>query len=201
MFRATRRQICKQALLGVGACVALSALGCRRSHPTGPAPATSGSGGARPQPQTFSVAAFATLAAVCERLLPRDQGPGAIDLGVPTYIDTMVATPELAAVREMLLKVLPIVDKESRKRFGGKPFSEATPAEQDFVLDTWQHGSETRLHFFDVILSITLEGAFSDPKYGGNAGGRGFSMIGFIPDPPLKKMPSASTMHHADTPK
>jgi gluconate 2-dehydrogenase gamma chain len=153
-----------------------------------------------PEPRTLTAAGFATLSAICERLLPRDEAPGAVDLGVPAYIDAMVATPELASVREMLQKVLPIFDKESRKRFGGKAFSELAATEQDTILDTWQHGSESRQHSFDVILSLTLEGAFGDPKYGGNKGGKGFAMIGFTPDAPLKKIPTMSTMHHDGAP-
>lgn len=200
MFRPTRRQFCEHALLGVGACIALPGLACR-SHPARPRPAPVESGASLAPSRTLSAAAFATLSAVCERLLPRDQDPGATNLGVPTYIDGMVATPELASVREMLLKVLPIFDKESRKRFGGKAFPEVTPGEQDIVLDSWQHGSESRQHSFDVILSLTLEGAFGDPKYGGNKGGRGFSMIGFAPEGPLKKMPHMPTMQHDATPE
>jgi gluconate 2-dehydrogenase gamma chain len=192
----TRRQFCEQTVLGVGAWTALCGIGCRphSAKQTQPTPDASAPA---PPPRTFSAAAFATLSAVCEQLLPRDQDPGALDLGVPAFIDAMVATPELASVREMLLKVLPIIDKESRKRFGGKAFPEASSAERDSVLESWQNGSESRQHFFDVILSLTFEGAFGDPKYGGNTGGRGFSMIGFSPDVPLKKMPA---MHHDSTP-
>jgi gluconate 2-dehydrogenase gamma chain len=206
MFRLSRRQFCEHALVGVGvgagATAALAALGCRThagesvsAADAAPSPVDSPLP-SLPQPKTLTVAEFATLAAVCERLLPRDQDPGARDLGVPTYIDAMVATPELAPVHEMLLKVLPILDKESRKRFSSKDFAEIAPADQDAILDTWQHGSESRQHFFDVILSLTLEGAFGDPKYGGNLGGRGFAMIGFTPDLPLKKMAPMPTHQH-----
>jgi gluconate 2-dehydrogenase gamma chain len=132
---------------------------------------------------TFSAANYAILSAVCERLLPRDQDPGAIDLGVPTYIDRAVADPELAPVRDLLLRVLPVVDRESRRRFGGKAFHEAAPTEQDEILRLWQRGNDGGQSFFPVILSLTLEGAFSDPKYGGNSEGRGFAMIGFRPGP------------------
>jgi len=199
MVRPTRRQFCEHAVVGVGAAAALAALGCR-SQPPAPVPASLDAGRAAAEPRTFTVAAFATLSAVCERLFPRDEDPGAIDLGVPSFIDTMVATPELASVKEMMLKVLPIIDKESRKRFGGKAFSEVTSAEQDTILDTWQHGTDSRQHFFDVILSLTMEGAFGDPKYGGNLGGRGFAMIGFTPDLPLKKMGPMPTMSHDGAP-
>jgi len=190
----TRRQFCANAALlgvGVGGYAALSAMACRSRavKPTAVAPE------AGPPPLvTFTAAAFATLSAVCERLLPRDEDPGAIDLGVPGYIDRMVASPELTSVRELLLRVLPIVDREARKRYGGKAFHETAPAEQDEVLGLWQHGHDGSQPFFPVILSLTLEGAFGDPKYGGNSGGRGFAMIGFTPDAPLRKMTSMLPM-------
>jgi gluconate 2-dehydrogenase gamma chain len=147
-------------------------------------------------PQTFTAAAFATLSAVCERILPRDDDPGATDLGVPGYIDRMAATPELASVRDMLVRALPAFDKESRKRHGGKAFAEATAAEQDEIIGSWQHGRDGSQHVFDVLVSLTLEGAFGDPKYGGNTGGRGFAIIGFKPDPPLVKMAPMPAMDH-----
>lgn len=143
---------------------------------------------------TFSAAGFATLSAICERLLPRDEDPGAIDLGVPAYIDRSLASDELTSVRELILRVLPIIDRESRKRFAGKAFHEATAAEQDSVLSIWQHGRDGSQPFFPMILSLTLEGAFGDPKYGGNLGGRGFAMIGFTPSSPVSM---GAAMHGA----
>jgi gluconate 2-dehydrogenase gamma chain len=199
MHRPTRRQFCEHALFGLGA-VSLSALAplACRTRSSAPTPATSDAGGSGATstyvPRTFTAATFAILSAVCERLLPRDQDPGAIDLGVPGYIDAMAATPELASVRELLVRVLPALDKDSKKRFGGKAFAEVDSAEQDTILDSWRHGKDGSQHFFDVILSLTMEGAFGDPKYGGNTGGRGFDMIGFRPDPPLKKMTPMAPM-------
>jgi gluconate 2-dehydrogenase gamma chain len=193
MSRATRRQFCRGiSLLLVAPAAAIPATACRpRDAAPPPAPADAGA----PALQTFTVATFATLSAVCERLLPRDEDPGAIDLGVPGYIDGALASPDLVSSRELLLRVLPILDKESRKRFGGKKFHEAAAAEQDTVIGAWQHGRDGSQHFFDVILSLTLEGAFGDPKHGGNLGGRGFAMIGFTPDLPLSKA-AMSAMHH-----
>jgi gluconate 2-dehydrogenase gamma chain len=143
---------------------------------------------------TFTAATFATLSAICERILPRDQDPGAIDLGVPVYVDRALATPELASAREVVLRVMPLVDRQARTRFGGKGFHEVTPEQQDEILGLWEHGHDGGQHFFPVILSLTLEGAFGDPKYGGNAGGLGFAMIGFTPEPPLHKMSSMHAM-------
>lgn len=196
MPRPTRRGFCGLMMhLGVIAYATGRAAGCR---PHGGGRSLSGTeAGAPPLLRTFSPATFATLSAVCERLLPRDADPGAIDLGVPKYIDRAVAEPELAPIRSLLLRVLPIIDRESRKRFGEKAFHEAAPTEQDEIIGLWQHGHDGGQAFFPVILSLTLEGAFSDPKYGGNSGGRGFDMIGFRPAPPL-----SMGMHaHAASPK
>jgi gluconate 2-dehydrogenase gamma chain len=190
--RPTRRQFCRATLLGVGV---LPLASCR-STPKETHPTTAPEAEAPAALRTFNAATFATLSAICERILPRDQDPGAIDLGVPTFIDHMAATPELAPVRETLLRALPVFDTDARKRHGGKAFHELTEAEQDEILGTWQHGREGRPHFFDVVVSLTLEGAFGDPRYGGNAGGRGFAMLGVRSDPPLSKMALMPGMHH-----
>jgi gluconate 2-dehydrogenase gamma chain len=178
-------------LFGVGACVALSAIGCR-SHswgqPSAPEAGDDAAPQAGPRPRNLSVPAFATLSAVCDRLLPRDEDPGALDLGVPAYIDGMIGTPDLSNVREMFWKVFPILDKEAGQKFGGKLFADLAPDEQDAILETWQNGKESRQKFFEITVTLAMEGAFGDPKYGGNVGGLGFKMVGFTPDPPLKKM-------------
>jgi gluconate 2-dehydrogenase gamma chain len=152
--------------------------------------------------RTLSREAFATLSAVCDRILPRDEDPGALDLGVPEYLDAMLGTKDLATVHEMLGKVFPVLDKEAAKKFSGKKFAEIAPTDQDAILATWQNGTESRQKFFDIAVSLTMEGAFGDPKYGGNKGGLGFKMMGFTPDAPLKKVggmampPMAPMMHH-----
>jgi gluconate 2-dehydrogenase gamma chain len=146
--------------------------------------------------QTFTPATFATLTAICDRILPRDEDPGALDLGVPGFIDRMASAPELGSVKETLLRALPVFDTDARKHHGGKAFHELAPEVQDEVLGAWQTGRDPRPHFFEVIVSLTLEGAFGDPKYGGNAGGRGFAMLGVTPDPPLSKMALGHGVHH-----
>lgn len=143
---------------------------------------------------------MSTLTAVCERILPRDEDPGAVDLGVPEYIVRMLDTPDLAAVREMFWKILPMMDTEAGKKFSGKRFADLAPTEQDAILDTWQNGKESRQKAFEILVTLTLEGAFGDPKYGGNTGGLGFKMIGFTPDAPLKKMTPMPAHHGASHP-
>jgi gluconate 2-dehydrogenase gamma chain len=133
-------------------------------------------------------AAFATLSALCERLLPRDDQPGALDLGVPEYIDRAIAAPDLAPVRALVERLLPVLERETRERFHGAGFHDATVEQQDAMILAWQRGHERTRPFFDAVLSLTLEGAFGDPKYGGNKGGEGYVLVGFVPGPPLHKM-------------
>lgn len=194
--RLGRRRFLEQLTgLGLGGYAALSCLGCRsRASSTAAAASDSGADASGPALLTFTTSSFATLSAICERLLPRDEDPGAIDLGVPTYIDRALATADLASIREVVLRVLPLVDRQTRERFGGKAFHEATAEQQDDVLGLWERGHDGGQRFFPIMLNLTLEGAFGDPKHGGNAGGRGFAMIGFTPDPPLHKMSSMHAM-------
>ena len=200
----TRRQFVRHAAFaGFGTYVALTTGACRRRA----APPPSGEAAAPPahaQPTSLTAAEFAAVSAVCDRLLPRDEDPGALDLGVPTYIDRAVASPDLAETREILVRLIPALDRQSRKRHGGKAFSDATPDEQDRLLAAWQRGAGGERRFFAAMLDLTLEGAFGDPKYGGNAGGRGFALTGFTPGPPMPKMspqtPATPGMHHGKTP-
>ena len=195
MLRSSRREFVKHGtIIGIGA---LSTMACRsRRMKEAPASAARDAATAVPALRTFSATTFATLTALCERILPRDQDPGAIDLGVPAYIDQMVATAELVPLKETLLRALPVFDSDARKHNGGRTFHELASGEQDEILSSWQHGRDPRPHFFDILVALTLEGAFGDPKYGGNIDGRGFGMLGVRPDPPISKMALMAGMHH-----
>jgi gluconate 2-dehydrogenase gamma chain len=180
----TRRQFVQQiTVAGAGGCVALAAIGCRPRPAAPPAASAPPPDTAPPLPSGFTTAQLATIAAVCERILPRDQDPGAIDLGVPVYIDRAMTAPELAGHRDLIVSLLPLLDRHARQRFGGRSFAEAAPDQQDSLLSSWQHGRGGDRRFFEVMLGLTLEGAFGAPSHGGNRGGRGFDLIGFTPGP------------------
>jgi hypothetical protein len=193
MRRRTRRQFCEDAALALALSVTGTGCRSRSSLASGGDSGASGAAADSSLPEEYhgqplSPAAIATLTAVCERILPRDEDPGAVDLGVPQYIVRMIETPDLEAVREMFWKIFPIMNKEAGKKFSGKVFADLAPTEQDAILDTWQNGKESRQKAFEILVTLTMEGAFGDPKYGGNTSGLGFKMIGFTPDAPLKKM-------------
>lgn len=194
MGKTTRRQFIRRTVLGFGAYVAVGGGACkppeRQQFGTGPAP-----GLVLPKDglKSLTLDQYRLVAAACERILPRDEDPGATDLGCALYIDRAMADPEARAMwGRAFFGGLGALDKQSRGRFK-KAFADAAPEEQEALLAAWQqsrHSGETA--FFEVLHSLTLEGAFGDPTYGGNKDGLGFVMVGFVPPAP---MPGQHLLH------
>ena len=180
----------QRAVLGFGGYLAITSGACKRPR----TPAAPDAGAAPPLEssglRSLTAAQYMTLAAACERILPRDQDPGATDLGCALYIDRALAEPDAHALfGRALLGGLKALDNQSLRRFQG-PFAEATAAQQDQLLGEWQvskHSGETA--FFEVLHALTMEGAFGDPSHGGNKDGQGFAMVGFWPPPPTPGVP------------
>src|SRR5215470_5540886 len=135
-----------------------------------------------PKLAALTEAEYATTTAACDRILPRDEDPGAVDLGVPEYIDHALAT-ELARLRDRFTAGLRALDAAAQQRAGAR-FCDATAAVRDHILDDWQDGTREQADFVRMLMNLTLEGAFGDPSYGGNRGGRGWALIGFAPCEP-----------------
>jgi gluconate 2-dehydrogenase gamma chain len=194
----SRRDFIVHTVLGFGGYLAVAEAGCKREEP--PAPAT-GKGKKKraeappappPEPrpgkglQSLTATEYATLSAACERILPRDDDPGATDLGCADYIDRALSLPD---VKELwgrpILGGLPILDRQAHTRHG-HPFADCSAEQQDALLLGWQKSSHSgESAFFEVLHTLTLEGAFGDPTYGGNRKGLGFLMVGFVPPPPM----------------
>jgi len=123
---------------------------------------------------------YDTLVAAVDRIFPRDEDPGAVELGVPEYIDGALATPELAPVRGEFVRGLAALMRRATT-VHLKPFPALGPAEKDALLTSFKEaGPGTgEGHFWTVLIALTMEGLFGDPKYGGNRGGRGWQLIGF----------------------
>jgi gluconate 2-dehydrogenase gamma chain len=177
---------------GVGGYLAFAA-GCKSKtgSPSVPAP---------PEPgklRFFTPLEFQTAAAVAERILPRDQDPGAIDLGVPDYLDRTLAAEDLSQWRDPVREGLERLNKQV-KADEGSFFVELDAKKQDKKLLLWQRqGTPADKKFFEIMMWLTFEGAFGDPTYGGNKDGKGFVMIGFMPGPPMPGM----DMIHLEEPK
>jgi len=125
------------------------------------------------QTRTLSAGAFATLHAICARLIPTDDaGPGATEAHAADYIDRALGGA-LAATRSDYTTGLAAIDATARERFGGL-FAALTQDQQDAVLRELQ---ETP--FFNLVRGHTLQGTFCDPIYGGNANFVGWDLIGY----------------------
>lgn len=160
------------------------------------------------QPSFFNDEEFAFITAAVSRLIPNDaSGPGAIDAGVPEYIDRQMQTPYgvganwymqgpfLPDADPLLGYQLPLKPREiyrlgiaeangfARKQHGGL-FHKLSGAHQDSLLALMESGKADfakvppRL-FFATLLQNTREGFFCDPVHGGNRGLVGWKLIGF----------------------
>jgi len=145
----------------------------------------------------FSQEQFQLTEAATERIFPKDDlGPGAKELGVAYFIDHQMAGayglnakdymmgpfikgeptqgnyPRIRR-HELITMGLRAMQDVTQKKYN-KSFTELTEAEQDEVLKMFEKGDgividgATSQGFFNLLRSLTLEGAYSDPLYGGN---------------------------------
>jgi gluconate 2-dehydrogenase gamma chain len=160
------------------------------------------------EPAFFTPDEWAFVVAACDRLIPADEvGPGAVDLGVPEFLDRHMQTPYASGaiwymqgpfleaapefgyqgrlpLREILRVGIAEMDTHCRKAFDGKAFVQLAGAEQESLLEAAQAGSlqfeaiSSKL-FFAYLLGEVRNGYFADPAYGGNKGMGSWKMIGY----------------------
>ena len=153
-------------------------LGC---HDSGkPAKAPSKAKGLTTSHRTFTSAEFATMSAACERIVPADEDPGAVDAQVPTYIDRMLQTPELHQMKEDFLSGVAALDRRAQRLFA-LPFAQASAAQQDELLTLFKDSrpGSGEAHYYELLVVLTLEGLLGDPSYGGNKNKAGWKLVGF----------------------
>lgn len=183
---------------------------------------------------------FAILSDATERIFPKDDsGPGAIELGVPYFIDKQLAgswgtnakaymkdpfwqnddvheyqhkdtkqdksgpntsqkiptpTPRYQTRMnrgELMLHGLRRMEEVSQREFE-KSFVDLEGEQQDEVLRMFENGDiqmsgVAGITFFNLLLQMTIEGAFADPVYGGNKNMLGWKMKEF-PGPRVSYM-------------
>jgi len=132
-----------------------------------------------------------TLEAICERIIPADQDPGAAWAGVVNYIDRQLMGPYRNLRRTYRLG-LAGTDATSLAMFG-KAFAPLTPQQQDVVLQTIDKGlargkgwkQVSAKAFFDLVISHTMQGYYGDPRHGGNRERVSWKMLR-LPYPPVR---------------
>ncbi|MFB6325971.1 gluconate 2-dehydrogenase subunit 3 family protein [Pantoea deleyi] len=160
------------------------------------------------QPAWFTPEEYAFITAAVARLIPRDErGPGALEAGVPEFIDRQMNTPyatgsnwymqgpfnpdlpkelgyQLPLVPQQIYRLgLADADRYSKQQHG-KVFAQLSGEQQDALLQAMESGSAEFSQlpanvFFSFLLQNTREGFFSDPIHGGNQGMVGWRLINF----------------------
>jgi gluconate 2-dehydrogenase gamma chain len=130
--------------------------------------------------KTFTNEEYKALEAACERIIPKDEDPGALDANVPTYIDHMLPSPELHKMKEDFLGGIEALMRRSQRMFK-KSFWEATADQQDDLLRIFRDSppESGEAHFYESLVVLTLEGLLGDPSYGGNKDRAGWALVGF----------------------
>src|SRR5699024_690138 len=149
-------------------------------------------------------AEFNTLSEATERIFPKnDSGPGAIELGVPYFIDHQLAgsygynTQEYMQGpfpkgspyqgyqtplkrNEIVVEGIRGMDRESNKKFNAA-FRDIEDDHKDQILMNFEddkvylRGVKASM-FFDLLKGATMAVAYSDPLYGGNINMEGWKI-------------------------
>ncbi|WP_199100400.1 gluconate 2-dehydrogenase subunit 3 family protein [Dyella sp. ASV21] len=159
-------------------------------------------------PRYFTAPEWEFLQAAVDRLIPADEhGPGALEAGVPEFIDREMegayghggfwymqgpfapdTHPTLGYQlrfnpRELYRTAIAAIDDWCQKQHQST-FAALSPEERDGVLHALEKGDITldqlpATSFFAQLLTNTKEGYFADPMYGGNKHMAAWKMIGF----------------------
>ncbi|MDP3070082.1 MAG: gluconate 2-dehydrogenase subunit 3 family protein [Opitutaceae bacterium] len=120
------------------------------------------------KPQFLTAAQFATASAVAERILPRTDTPGAIDVGVPAFIDLMAGKYMTDAERRTFTAGLAEVEAKSAAAHQAA-FGKLPAAQQDALLTAMAEAAQPkRGTFFHQIKELTILGYFTSEPVGRN---------------------------------
>ncbi len=110
----------------------------------------------------------AVLSAATERIIPRTDTPGAIDVGVPAFIDRFYGEFMPAPDQQLLVGILDDIERAARATHDAA-FASLAPAQQDALLRTIaaaQQGKDTSS--FGLLRGITVLGYFTSEQVGKN---------------------------------
>ena len=130
--------------------------------------------------KTFTDTEFATITAAVDRMIPRDEDPGALDANVPEYIDRILQTENLKQMKENFVPGVAALDRRAQRMFK-VPFAQAKPEQQDELITIFKNSPEKsgEARWYEMFVVLTLEGFLGDPSYGGNKGEVGWKLVGF----------------------
>jgi len=156
---------------------------------------------------TLNATEAAFITAAVDTLIPADElTPSGSDVGLAVFIDRQLAggfgngaklyrqgpflpaKPELGyqlalTPREFFRVGIEATNEWTKKTYG-KEFDRLTPDQREEALRAMEEGKPefagfSSAMFFDALLTMTMEGFFADPMYGGNKNKVAWKMIGF----------------------
>lgn len=117
---------------------------------------------------SFTPAQAATVRAVADRILPRTDTPGAVDVGVPAFIDWFYAGFMTPVEQRLLMKGLGDVEAAAKAAHGAS-FATLSPEQQDVVLQGIARAEEQLAESaFRLLRSVTVLGYFTSEEVGRN---------------------------------
>ena len=139
----------------------------------------------------FTAAEAETVNAMCERIIPADEDPGAAWAGVVNFIDRKLVGYH-RRYQSLYRTGLQGVSESCLKLFN-QEFIALTNAQQDEVLrrlETNQAPGATWIRissgdFFNRLVEHTMEGFYGGPRHGGNREAVSWQMLG-LPEPPVR---------------
>jgi gluconate 2-dehydrogenase gamma chain len=157
----------------------------------------------------FNPSEQAFVEAAVARLIPSDPvGPGALEAGVPFFLDRQLAGPYGGGAHfylggpwqkgspeqgyqmrftpaQLYRAAIAAIDRAVASSYNGASFAKRGAADQDQVLKSLEEGALSldggvdAKGFFAAFLQNVKEGYFADPIYGGNRDMAAWKMIGF----------------------
>lgn len=209
-----RTQLSRRRILAAGALLGTAPLGVAAETIGGSGPPWAPNTAAYPQSPDpaqrydfFSGPEAAFIEAAAARMIPKDElGPGALEAGVPIFIDRQLAGdfgkgatwymqgPWDAGLptqgyqsrytpAQMYRAAIAAVDKATQNA-SNNTFAKLSGEDQDAFLKRLASGDQQlegvdAKAWFKLLLQNVMEGFFSDPIYGGNRDMAGWKLIGF----------------------
>lgn len=128
----------------------------------------------QPTYRALSAQQATDFGAVADRIIPRDDAPGARDVGVVFFADHLLSS-FAPAKKPAFDKALADVNAAARTQHPTTAsFAALTPEQQDEVLRSIESTDA-----FDVLRAVTVSGYFSHPSHAGNRNRAGWKAIRF----------------------
>lgn len=131
------------------------------------------------------------LDALCDRIIPTDQYPGAAWAGVVEFIDRKLEGYHRR--HQNLYRSALATLNEACLNIHKKPVTGLTEAQRDELLHQLENGEFPAMgwkksgqkQFFDRLVDDTMQGFYGGPRHGGNRDAVSWRMLG-LPEPPVR---------------